>query len=418
MGEERVSVATFDGEVPLGELPDVGSVPSRMTGLVIRAERFGDPSHAFQVETGLDVPPLGRREVLIGVKAAGVNYNNVWAARGYPIDVIAARRRQGDLEDFHIGGSDASGVVYAVGADVTSAAVGDEVIVHPGYWDDEDPWVAAGKDPMIAPSAQIWGYNTNFGSFAQFARVQEHQVLAKADHLSWAEAAAPTLVGTTAYRMLHGWSGHTVQPDDLVLVWGGSGGLGTQAIQLADRAGARAIAVVSDDERGHHAQSSVRSVTSTAETSTIGAYLHSWTTPRAKRPGLPRPAASESAFGRSLASARTPPSSSSTLAAPPSRRASSCANPEAWSSSALAPRATTRWSIFGTTGPARSASRAATESTMCRLASTTTSCEPVRSIPSRQGRGVRGASGRALGHGARRGSLRQRRGTGRSTRRT
>jgi crotonyl-CoA carboxylase/reductase len=254
VGEERRSVATFDGEVPVGELPDVGSVPSRMTALVIRADRFGDPAHAFQVESGLEVPPLGRREVLIGVKAAGVNYNNVWAARGYPVDVIAARQRQGDPSDFHIGGSDASGVVYAVGADVTGAAVGDEVIVHPGYWDPEDPWVAAGRDPMIAPSAQIWGYNTNYGSFAQFARVQEHQVLAKADLLSWAEAAAPTLVGTTAYRMLHGWSGHTVRPDDLVLVWGGSGGLGTQAIQLATRAGAQAVAVVSDDERGRYAE--------------------------------------------------------------------------------------------------------------------------------------------------------------------
>ncbi len=254
VGDNRVSVATFEGEVPLGELPALGSVPSRMTALVVRAERFGDPAQAFQIETDLEVPPLGPHEVLIGVKAAGVNYNNVWAARGYPVDVIAARRREGELEDFHIGGSDASGVVYAVGADVTSAAVGDEVIVHPGYWDDQDPWVTAGKDPMIAPSARIWGYNTNFGSFAQFARVQEHQVLPKADHLTWAEAAAPTLVGTTAYRMLHGWNGHTVQPDDLVLVWGGSGGLGTQAIQLAVRAGARAIAVVSDDERGAYAE--------------------------------------------------------------------------------------------------------------------------------------------------------------------
>lgn len=50
--------------------------------------------------------------------------------------------------------------------------------------------------------------------------------------------------------MLHGWAGNTVQSDDLVLVWGGSGGLGTQATQLVRAAGGRAIAVVSDDERG------------------------------------------------------------------------------------------------------------------------------------------------------------------------
>jgi crotonyl-CoA carboxylase/reductase len=251
---ERRDVSTFDGEVPLGDLPPLGAVPSRMTALVVRAERFGDPADAFQVETGVPVPKLGPKEVLLGVKAAGVNYNNVWAARGYPVDVIGARQRQGEPEDFHIGGSDASGIVYAVGDEVTDVAVGDDVIIHPGYWDDQDPWVLAGKDPMIATSAQIWGYNTNYGSFAQFSRVQEHQVLPKARHLSWVEAAAPTLVGTTAYRMLHGWAGNEVQADDVVLVWGGSGGLGTQALQLARRVGAKPIAVVSDDERGRYAE--------------------------------------------------------------------------------------------------------------------------------------------------------------------
>jgi len=105
---------------------------------------------------------------------------------------------------------------------------------------------------MLAPSAAIWGYNTNFGSFGQFCVAQEHQVLPKAPHLTWEEAAAPTLVGTTAYRMLFGWEGHTLKKDDLVLVWGGSGGLGSQAIQLATHHGARAVAVVSSPERGEY----------------------------------------------------------------------------------------------------------------------------------------------------------------------
>jgi len=105
---------------------------------------------------------------------------------------------------------------------------------------------------MIAPSARIWGYDTNFGSFGQFCVAQAHQVLPKAPHLSWEEAAAPTLVGTTAYRMLLGWEGNVVKEGDVVLVWGGSGGLGSQAIQLATVHGARAVAVVSDDERGEY----------------------------------------------------------------------------------------------------------------------------------------------------------------------
>lgn len=237
------------GAVDVGTLPPLGVVPKSMHAQVVRPERYGDPATAFAHEV-VDTPPLGAGEVLIAVMAAGVNYNNVWAARGYPVDQVATRQRRGETEDFHVGGSDAAGIVYAVGPDVDSVHIGDEVVVHPGVWDADDQWIAAGRDPMIAPSAKIWGYDTNFGSFGQFARAQAHQILPKAPHLSWAEAAAPTLVGTTAYRMLHGWAGNTVGEGDLVLVWGGSGGLGTQACQLVREAGGRAVAVVSDEDRG------------------------------------------------------------------------------------------------------------------------------------------------------------------------
>lgn len=252
LDDGRRSMSGAFREVPLGELPHLGEVPSRMVAQVIRQDRFGDPTQAFSPEV-VDVPTLGPREVLIAVMAAGVNYNNVWAARGYPVDIIAARQKQGEPYDFHVGGSDASGIVYAVGDAVEDIEIGSHVVVHPGYWDETDPWILRGRDQMLAPSSQIWGYNTNFGSFAQFCRAQAHQILPKAPHLSWAEAAAPTLVGTTAYRMLHGWQGNTVQPDDLVLVWGGSGGLGTQACQLVREAGGRAVAVVSDEARGDFA---------------------------------------------------------------------------------------------------------------------------------------------------------------------
>ena len=137
------------------------------------------------------------------------------------------------MYDFHVGGSDAAGIVYGLGRDVLRVAIGDEVVVHPGWWDSHDPWVTAGRDPMIASSARIWGYDTNFGSFSQFCVAQEHQILPKADHLTWEQAAASTLVGTTAYRMLFGWRGNELRQGDIVLVWGGSGGVGSQAIQIA-----------------------------------------------------------------------------------------------------------------------------------------------------------------------------------------
>jgi crotonyl-CoA carboxylase/reductase len=241
----------MSNSVPIGTLPPLGEVPQKMFAQVIRQDRYGDPRTAFQVEE-IDVPELKPHEVLIGVMAAGINYNNVWAARGTPVDIIRVRQKRGEPYDFHIGGSDVSGIVYAVGDAVDNVAIADEVVVHHGYWDLDDPWVKAGKDPMIAPSARIWGYDTNFGSFGQFCVAQAHQVLPKAPHLTWEEAAAPTLVGTTAYRMLFGWEGNVVKEGDVVLVWGGSGGLGSQAIQLATVHGARAVAVVSDDERGEY----------------------------------------------------------------------------------------------------------------------------------------------------------------------
>lgn len=71
----------------------------------------------------------------------------------------------------------------------------------------------------------------------------------KAKHLTWEEAAAPTLVGATAYRMLMGWPPHTVRPNDVVLIWGASGGLGCMAIQIVKAQGGIPIGVVGDDRK-------------------------------------------------------------------------------------------------------------------------------------------------------------------------
>ena len=239
---------------PIGSLPPPGEVPERMLAMVVRQDRFGEPADAFCLEE-VPAPAVGPNEVLVAVMAAGINYNNVWAARGIPIDVISIRQKAGAPEDFHIGGSDASGIVYAAGAEVTNVAVGDEVVTHHGWWDPNDPWVLAGKDPMAAPTSRIWGYETNYGSFGQFALAQAHQCMPKAERLTWEEAAAPSLVGTTAYRMLFGWEGNTVQEGVVVLIWGGSGGLGSQAIQLVKYGGGIPVAVVSSPDKGEYCMS-------------------------------------------------------------------------------------------------------------------------------------------------------------------
>lgn len=232
----------------LGEIPPLGAVPPKMLAQVIRRERYGDPVKSFKEEL-IDVPEINDDEVLVYVMAAGINYNNVWAAMGVPVDVIGARQKQGEKEDFHVGGSDAAGIVYKVGKNVNNVRVGNEVVIHCGMWDVHDPFFINGGDPMFCSSQKIWGYESNYGGFAQFTKVQGHQCLHKPTHLNWEEGATYMLVGATAYRMLHGWEGNTVQRGDPVLIWGGAGGLGSMAIQICAAAGAKPVAVVSSDDK-------------------------------------------------------------------------------------------------------------------------------------------------------------------------
>ena len=159
----------------LGDKPQLGVVPKKMHAFLVRQDRFGAPKDAWKREI-IDVPTLGPKDVLVYVMATGINYNNVWAALGYPIDVIAIRQKKGEPEDFHAGGSDASGIVWAIGSEVNNVKVGEEVVIHSGTWAPDDPWVVSGKDPMLAPSVKVWGYETNYGSYCQFAKAQSHQI--------------------------------------------------------------------------------------------------------------------------------------------------------------------------------------------------------------------------------------------------
>jgi crotonyl-CoA carboxylase/reductase len=226
----------------VGEIPPLGYVPKKMYAWAIRRDRHGEPDKSFQVEV-VDTPTLDSHEVLIFVMAAGVNYNGVWAGLGIPIspfDVHGA--------EYHIAGSDASGIVWAVGDKVKRWKVGDEVVVHCNQ-DDGDDEECNGGDPMFSASQRIWGYETPDGSFAQFSRVQAQQLMHRPRHLTWEESACYTLTLATAYRMLFGHRPHTLKPGQNVLVWGASGGLGSFAIQLINTAGANAIGVISDESK-------------------------------------------------------------------------------------------------------------------------------------------------------------------------
>ena len=226
----------------VGQLPPLGHVPAQMYAWTIRRDRHGEPEQAFAVEV-VNTPRPDSTEVLVMVMAAGVNYNGVWAGLGIPVSPFDIHG-----QPYHIAGSDASGVVWAVGDKVKRWKVGDEVVIHCNQ-DDGDDEDCNGGDPMFSPTQRIWGYETPDGSFAQFTNVQSQQLMKRPKHLTWEESACYTLTLATAYRMLFGHTPHELRPGQNVLVWGASGGLGSYAIQLINTAGGHAIGVISDEEK-------------------------------------------------------------------------------------------------------------------------------------------------------------------------
>ncbi|MBF9068812.1 NADP-dependent oxidoreductase [Streptacidiphilus fuscans] len=162
-------------------------------------------------------PKLGPGQVLIKVRAAGVN----------PVDwkVMA-----GGLEPMMdtvfpvIPGWDVAGTVVAVGPDTPEFAPGDPVMSY------------ARKDDIHA------------GTFAELVTVSAQHVARKPASLDWAQAGGLPLAGLTALRTLDRMG---VGPDDVLLVYGAAGGVGSMAVQLGVDRGAKVIGTASERNHGY-----------------------------------------------------------------------------------------------------------------------------------------------------------------------
>ena len=244
--DENATAAAYDAPkkdlYAMGEMPPLGHVPAEMHAWVLRRERHGQPDKALQLEV-IDTPAIDSHDVLVLVMAAGVNYNGCWACLGEPVSVFDQHK-----QPYAVIGSDAAGIVWAVGDKVRNWEVGDEVVIHCNQ-DDGDDEECNGGDPMLSPTQRIWGYESADGSFAQFTRVQAQQLMPRPQHLTWEESACYVLTLATAYRMIFGHEPHDLKPGQNVLVWGAAGGLGSFAIQLINTAGANAIGVISDEDK-------------------------------------------------------------------------------------------------------------------------------------------------------------------------
>jgi crotonyl-CoA reductase len=213
-----------------------------------------DPRQSLKIDE-IELPELAPDEVAIAVMASSINFNTVWTSIFEPLPTFGFLDRLGKesvwgrrhAQDFHVVGSDASGVILRAGSAVRNWSVGNEVTVHCNYLDDQDP--SSHDDSMLANNQRIWGFETNYGGLADIAIVKANQLMPKPTHLSWEEAAVNALCNSTSYRMLVSRNGAPVTQGQKVLIWGATGGIGSFAVQHVLNSGGIPIGVVSSAER-------------------------------------------------------------------------------------------------------------------------------------------------------------------------
>lgn len=213
-----------------------------------------DPRKSLHVGD-LPLPELAPDEVVIAVMASSINFNTVWTSIFEPLPTFGFLDRLGKesvwgarhAQDFHIVGSDASGVVLRTGSAVRNWKPGDRIVAHCNHVDDQDP--SAHNDSMLAANQRIWGFETNYGGLADLSVVKANQLMPKPAHLTWEESAVNGLCASTSYRMLVGDHAGRMKQGDNVFVWGATGGIGAYATQLVINGGGTPIGVVSSESR-------------------------------------------------------------------------------------------------------------------------------------------------------------------------
>lgn len=159
----------------------------------------------------VDRPEPGPGRVLVRVKAAGINPGEAAIRKGLLAERWPATFPSGQ-------GSDLAGVVEAVGPGVANVAVGDEVI----------------------------GFTNDRASQADFVLVESGNLTHRPQNVSWEQAGALFVAGTTAYAAVRSVG---VSAGDTVVLSGAAGGVGSIAVQLARNAGARVIGLAGEANR-------------------------------------------------------------------------------------------------------------------------------------------------------------------------
>lgn len=184
----------------------------------------------------LPVGEPGPDEVLLRVRAAALNYLDLWTIRKVPGLTIRFP---------HVPGNDMAGVVEKAGALVTHVKPGDEVVVAPGVGCGQCESCAAGDDHLCRYYS-VYGYQRH-GGLAQYAVVRGTQLRRKPAAMGWPEAASASLVFLTAWHMISARA--RVVPGETCLVMAAGSGVGIASIQIARLFGAQVIATAGSDEK-------------------------------------------------------------------------------------------------------------------------------------------------------------------------
>ena len=185
------------------------------------------------------VPEPG--EILLRVRACGINHLDIWVRRGWP---------GLKLEMPHWCGADVAGEVVQLGEGVKGWEMGQRVVVDPGINRWEDEFTRRGE-MSVSPGYNILGEHLRGGA-AEYLAVPARNLVAMPDEWDYPEAAAPLLVGLAAWRMLIHRAG--LRPGESVLVVGAGGGVNSMAIQIAKLAGAKVYVVAGNQEKAERAR--------------------------------------------------------------------------------------------------------------------------------------------------------------------
>ena len=185
----------------------------------------------------IDEPKPKSNEVVFKVKAAALNYDDIWAMRGKPIEIPMP----------HISGTDAAGEVTAVGDDVKQITIGDRVISNGNLTCRVCKECTSGRE-FDCRKRTIWGFQTGplWGGFCEITHLPESNVIKISDNLSYEEAAAASMTLMTSWHMLVGRA--KIRPGQTVLIMGGGSGMGIFGIQIAKLYNCDVIATASQDK--------------------------------------------------------------------------------------------------------------------------------------------------------------------------